>query len=402
MTSTSRFEPAGRRIGLDMSAAVTQGGGIGRYNRELVRALAGAPGPFQYRLFSVKPTAALPVADPIPKHPQFTYRQLPLTGQWLYRFWYRLRLPLPVQLATGRIDLFHSPDFVLPPVWGDVPTLLTVHDLSFLHYPEVYPPALVRYLNRVVPWSVARATHVLADSEATRTDLEQEWGVAPAKISVLYSGVSAAFRPEREPDQLAAVRGRYEIRDKPYMLAVGTLQPRKNYQMLVRAFCPVAASWPGQLLIAGGHGWLYDEMMAEVGRQGLEGRVRFLGFVPDADLPALYSQATLFLFPSLYEGFGLPALEAMACGVPALLADASCLPEVGGDAALMLPPGDETAWTAAMMRLLADNATRAHMVGAGFLQARRFTWTAAAARLLSIYQKLLEPTQANADKQSRS
>lgn len=377
------------QIGIDVTSAVVQGGGIGRYTRELVRAVVRAEAGHQYRLFFAKRPSALPVPDPIPTGGHVTHHEAPLGERWLYRLWYRLRLPLPVQGVTGRLDLFHSPDFVLPPVRGGVPTLLTVHDLSFLHYPHVFPAPLLKYLNRVVPWSVGRATHVLADSEATRRDLVQLWQVPAKKVTVLYSGVDARFRPVKSEREITAVRAKYELGDAPYVLAVGTIQPRKNYQMLIRAFAPVAAVLSHNLYIAGGKGWLYDEMLAEIERQGLARRVRFIGFVDDADLPALYGGAALFVFPSLYEGFGLPLLEAMGCGTPVLTSNASSLPEVAGEAAVQLPPEDEAAWAATMQALLTDRTRRTALVAAGFRQARRFTWQRAAGELLAIYERLL-------------
>jgi glycosyltransferase involved in cell wall biosynthesis len=376
------------RIGIDVTAAVTQGGGIGRYTRELVQALVQARTPHQFTLFSAKPPAHLPVPNPLPTGAQVVYKPAPLDERWLYRMWYRLRLPLPVQLRTGALDLFHSPDFVLPPVYGRIPTLLTVHDISFAHYPETFPRRLVDYLNRVVPWSIDRATHVLADSVATKEDLMAVWQVPAQKITVLYSGVHERFAPVVDGVAQTAVRQKYGLAERPYLLAVGTVQPRKNYQMLIRAFGAVAAAYPHDLAIAGGKGWLDDEMMVEIERQGLNGRVRFIGFVDDADLPTLYSAATLFVFPSLYEGFGLPLLEAMGCGVPVITANTSSLPEVAGDAAVQLSPHDEAAWTAAMLALLADDPRRAVLVAAGFRRVRQFRWQQSAVQLLAIYEAL--------------
>jgi len=159
--------------------------------------------------------------------------------------------------------------------------------------------------------------------------------------------------------------------------------------MLIRAFKSIADRWPHQLLIAGGQGWLQEALLAELNRQDLGERVRFLDFVDDDDLPALYSDASLFLFPSLYEGFGLPPLEAMACGAPVIVSNASCLPEVVGDAGLLLPPEDESAWGEAIHRLLLNSRRRSSMAAAGFLRARQFTWQRAARELRQIYQQLL-------------
>ncbi len=378
-----------KRIGIDVTSAVTQGGGIGRYSRELVQALITADSAHQYLLFSAKPPASLPVPQPIPTAPHVRFCPTWLNERWLYRLWYRLRLPLPVQWATGAIDLFHSPDFVLPPVSGNIPTLLTVHDLSFVHYPETFPTNLVAYLNRVVPWSIQRATHVLADSQATRNDLINLWHIPAEKITVLYSGVNGMFQPETDEARITAVRAKYQLGTAPYILAVGTVQPRKNYQLLIRAFSQLVTNQPYHLVIAGGKGWLYEEVLAEVDRQQMNGRVHFTGFVADNDLPTLYSEATLLVQPSIYEGFGLPLLEAMACGVPIISSNISSLPEVVGESAVLLSPHDETAWANTIQRLLNEPTQRAHLVAAGFRQVRRFTWQAAAKQLLGIYQTLL-------------
>ncbi len=376
------------RIGIDVTAAITQGGGIGRYTRELIFALTAVDPDNEYHFFAAKNPTASPVPHPIPQTDNVHLHTAPVDERWLYRLWYRLRLPLPVQAFTGKLDLFHSPDFVLPPVHGRIPTLLTVHDLSFVHYPEVFPERLVSYLNQVVPWSIGRATHILADSQATKDDLTAVWQVSPDKVTVLYSGVHSRFQPVTDEKKLTAVRRQYQLGDAPYILAVGTVQPRKNYQMLIRAFQPIAQTHPHHLIITGGKGWLMEEMMAEVGRQGMDGRVHFPGFVADDDLPALYSGAALFVFPSLYEGFGLPLLEAMGCGVPVITSNASSLPEVAGNAAIQLSPHDQAAWTEAIQHLLADPAERTRLVAAGFRQTRRFTWEQSARQLRTLYEQL--------------
>ena len=382
-------------IGFDVTAALTQGGGIGRYTRELIAALIRESPHYTYKLFSARPPAVLPVPDSLPVAPHVVHRPAPVDERWLYRLWYRARLPLPVQTFLGPIDLFHSPDFVLPPVSGRIPTILTVHDLSFAHYPETFPGTLVSYLNRVVPWSVERARHVLADSLSTKRDLQALWKVPEEKITVLYSGVNERFRPVTDTAELRAVRERYVSADTPFILAVGTVQPRKNYPLLIRAFRRVAEQFPHSLVIAGGRGWLSEELPAEIERQGLTGRVRLAGFIDDADLPALYSAADLLAFPSLYEGFGLPLLEAMACGTPVISSDASSLPEVArsgeAEAALLLSPHDEAAWGEGMNLLLGDQELRRRLIAAGTEQAARFSWRSAARQLAALYQTLLRP-----------
>jgi len=403
------------RIGIDYTAAARQRAGIGRYTRELVTALLSLETPaesaYQYMLFAATGGLDAEAWRPQPE-PGFErqaetrgvrLRTVPLTDEWLARLWHRLRLPLPVEMITGPLDLFYSPDFVLPPTRRATRTLLTVHDLSFLRYPEAFVPSLLRYLERVVPRSVARADLVLADSAHTRCDLISLLDAPPERVQVLYSGVGARFRPgpgsasPRPPGRPAPEeRGererlgvRYGLDPGPYVLSVGTLQPRKNYVRLMRAFSSLPATARGrepQLVIAGGRGWLYQDIFAEAEKHG--DRVRILGFVDDADLPALYRNAALLALPSLYEGFGLPVLEAMSCGTPVVCSNASSLPEVAGDAALLVDPFDVDGWTRAIARVLEDVDLRRGMVARGLAQAARFTWERAARQLLAAFDRV--------------
>lgn len=374
------------RIGIDYTAAVRQRAGIGRYTRELVGALLALPSPHRYTLFAA--TGGLHGALPaLPAAVRL--RTLPLSDDWMARLWHRARLPLPVEWVTGRVELFYSPDFVLPPTLPGVRTLLTVHDLSFLRYPDHFVPKLVDYLSRAVPRAVARADRVLADSQATRADLIERLGAPADKVEVLYSGVDQRFCPTAEPGERERLQARYGWDGQPYVLTVGTLQPRKNYVRLIRAFARLrpADLPPGmRLLIAGGRGWLYEEVLAEADRHA--GRVRVLGFVEDEDLPALYRGASLFVFPSLYEGFGLPVLEALACGVPVVCSNASSLPEVAGDAALLVAPEDEDGLAEGLLRALTDEPLRQEMIARGLRQAARFTWEQAARQLLAAFDRL--------------
>ena len=245
-----------------------------------------------------------------------------------------------------------------------------------------------------MPRSIARADLVLADSAHTRSDIVSLLGVSPGKVQVLYSGVPARFRPEPEPGERDRLMALYGVGGRPYVLSVGTIQPRKNYLRLIRAFAnlkpetlkPETNDAALQLVIAGGRGWLYEDIFAEAEKYG--DRVRILGFVDEADLPALYRNAALFAFPSLYEGFGLPVLEAMACGVPVVCSNASSLPEVAGDAALLVDPLDADGLTGAMRRVLEDGDLRRGMVARGIAQAGRFTWERAAHQLLDTFGSL--------------
>jgi glycosyltransferase involved in cell wall biosynthesis len=387
------------RIGIDITSAVRQGAGIGRFTRELIRAYLALDLPHEHVLFAA--TGGLPRSTTEPRLAYITQiaqaRHLKvricnlrvLSDDWLHRLWHRARLPVPIEALIGRVDLFHEPDFVLPPTLPRTPTVLTVHDLTFIRDAESALPRLRRYLNRVVPRSVARATHILADSIATQNDLVELFGAPPEKITAIYGGVDGRFAPVRDPIRLTAVRAKYDIGPEPFILGLGTLQPRKNYRRLVQAFSelhPLTSDL--RLVIAGGKGWLYDGIFSEVKRLGLEGRVLFPGFVDDDDLPALYSAAELLAYPSLYEGFGLPVLEAMACGTPVATSNTSSLVEVGGDAALLVEPTNVAAIADAIRRILTDADLRQALVAGGFDQARRFTWEKAALQLRGVYERI--------------
>lgn len=385
------------RIGIDYTAAVRQGAGIGRYTRELVRALAKLDQGNDYVLLAAvggqggrgKRQVARDNGQGLGDWPpNFQVRSVPLSDHALAILWQRLQLPLWVELVTGSVDIFYSPDFVLPPV-RRARTLLTVHDLSFIRLPKCADAHLRAYLNKVVPRSVHRADLILADSQSTKDDLVELLGAAPGRIEVVYPGVEERFRPIEDQALLEQVRQRYHLPSR-FILGLGTLQPRKNFIRLIEAFanlqtCELANL---KLVIAGGKGWLYEEIFATVERLGLEGKVVFPGFVADEDLPALYNLAELFVFPSLYEGFGLPPLEAMACGTPVVTSNVSSLPEVVGEAGLMVKPTDAESLTEAMRRVLEDEALREEMIAKGLEQARKFTWKEAAAKLLSLYETL--------------
>ena len=375
-----------RPIAIDYSSAIGQGGGIGRYTRELIAALARLDQVTPYILFAANPSRKpLPTAP----GPNFTWVPTSLSTDWLARLWHRAKLPIRIEGWTGPIALLHSPDFALPPVRLETRTLLTVHDLSFVRSPETAAPGLRDYLNAVVPRCVRRADHVLADSEATRQDLIELYQTSSDKISVLYSGVDARFQPITNTVALARVRKRYALGGDPFILSVGTIQPRKNYGRLIEAFrrSDIAGV---KLVIAGGKGWLDQPIYEQAVAAGLSARIQFLGFVDDADLPALYSAAALFAFPSLYEGFGLPALEAMACGTPVVTSNVSSLPEVVADAALTVDPLDVDALAHAVSKAMADSAQRKRLAAAGIKRAKQFTWEKAAEQLYGHYQRLAD------------
>jgi glycosyltransferase involved in cell wall biosynthesis len=374
-----------RTIGLDYTAAVHQEAGIGRYVREMTQALIRLRPDADLRLFAAgaggRESASSP---PAPLYPSR------LSERTHNRLWHRLRLPLPVEWWTGRLDLFHAADFALPPTLPRTRTVLTIFDLAYEFYPDETMPGMARYLSAVVPRSARRADHVITISEASRIDLINCYGLSPDKVSIAYPGVESRFNPQPDPDRQAALRARLELPDNPIVLTVGTLQPRKNHMTLVEAFVRVADATHVVLVVAGGEGWAYDAVKKRAADLGLGGRVRFVGFVPDADLPALYRLADVFVYPSLYEGFGLPVLEAMASGLPVVTSSRSSMPEITGpDAGLLVDPTDPDEIARAILSLLGDSQLAADLRARGLERAKTFTWERTAQAVWGVYDKLL-------------
>jgi glycosyltransferase involved in cell wall biosynthesis len=371
-------------VGINYTSALRQSAGIGRYTRGLVGALANLDSQNQYTLIVSKDS---PLESLFPLPSNFTLKVLPLSERLLTILWHRLNLPLAIDRWAGPFDLFHSPDFVLPPL-GKTPGLLTVHDLSFMKHPDGAAPKLRRWLNKVVPDSVARAHHILADSQSTKYDLQTLLGVNPAKISVVGAGVEPRFKPINNPEILNRVRQRYHLPDQ-FILSLGTLEPRKNFEGLIHAFNNLQADFPKlHLVIAGGKGWLYNSIFTAAAQSPATERIHLIGFVADEDLPALYSLAHIFAFPSHYEGFGIPVLEAMACGTPVVTADNSSLPEIAGQAALLVPAIDIEALTEVLGLFYTDPSLRERCIRAGLDRPPKFTWAGAAQKLLAIYQQI--------------
>ena len=372
-------------IGIDYTAALKQGGGIGRYTRGLVATLAELD---QHNRYTLLATTDAPAAGlrPFTHFPNFGHKIYPLPERWMTIGWHRFYAPIPVEWFSGAVDLFHSPNFILPPT-RRAKTLLTVHDLSFIRHPHGAVDKLRRWLVKVVPRSLAQADHILADSHSTRDDLMEYYQVDARRITVVGAGVEARFQPSDDPAQLMAVRQRYTLPPDKFILGLGTLEPRKNFTGLIEAFNQSPVRETHHLVIAGGKGWLYDDIFQSAATSPVADRIHLIGFVADNDLPALYSAADLFAYPSHYEGFGIPVIEAMACGTPVVCADNSSLPEVAGPAALQIKATDAPALAEALHRLASDRALREHAIEAGFLQAQQFSWQAAAKRLLSVYQR---------------
>ncbi len=377
------------RIAIDYTSAIAQGAGIGRYTRSLVAALARVDEANRYLLFSSEaptPERGFP-ASPRMRERVISLAGRPVGNRTLTILWHRLRLPLPVELVTGNVDVLHAPDFSMPPALR-TPRVVTIHDLAFLTHPECALPSLVDYLNRVVPRAVRAATRLIAVSQNTADDLVNYLGVERERISVIHLGIDPRFRRVEDQRVLRALDTRLGL-EHPLALAVGTIEPRKNYERLIAAFARARREpgGPRMLAICGRKGWLYEGTFAAVEQWGVGDGVRFLDNVSDSDLPALYSTADVVAMPSIYEGFGIPVTEAMACGTPVVCSTGGSLPEVAGDAALMVAPEDIAGLADALVKAVTDADARERLVARGLERARSFNWDEAARAHVRVYEQ---------------
>jgi glycosyltransferase involved in cell wall biosynthesis len=285
----------------------------------------------------------------------------------------------------GEFDLLHSMAFVTP-VIASRPAVVTVYDLSFIHYPDRFPRFQRHYLTSQTRRSCRAARRIAAISESGRQDVHHYFDVPLAKISVIRPGVDAIFQP-LPAEQLAAFRQREKLPEQ-FLLHVGTLQPRKNIPLLLEALA--ALNRPDlPLVLVGGKGWLYDDIFARVQALGLDKQVRFTGYVADSDLPLWYNAAALLLFPSVYEGFGLPVAQAMACGTPVAAANVSAVPEVAGDAALLFDPHNVDELTARITAVLDNADLAADLSTKGIIQAQKFSWAQSGRDLAAVYENVM-------------
>lgn len=309
------------------------------------------------------------------------------TNQPLVRvLWEQTRLPS--HLRSLHADLLHAPVNVAP-LQSVCPTVVTVHDLSFIYYPDSFRAFQRLYQRTMTPISIGRAARIIAVSENTRMDLLRLCRADPARVQVVYNGVEGRFRPIDKPE-VEEFRRRRGLPER-MILFVGTLEPRKNVSTLLKAYALLRKTGRTKvpLVIAGGKGWFYSPIFALAEELGLGEHLLFPGYIADAELPLWYNAAEIFVFPSLYEGFGLTPLEAMACGTPVIVSSASSLPEVVGDAGLIVEPQDVEGLAEAIAQLLDDPALRKELGAAGRRRAREFTWPKTAQKTASVYRQAL-------------
>ena len=386
-SSASRVpRPTSRRIGLIghlLSFELTyRQAGVSRYTEALVRELPNVGPDEQYVVFTGGERP--PVSRGFDPGIEWVHSRLP-TGKPEARILWEQTVGTTIA-RRHRLDLIHAPVNVTPLVTG-APRVVTIHDIAFHLYPEQYPGAKQRYLRLMTRLSVQRATRVIAVSEATRQDVIRYYGAKPSQVVTVPNGVPADYHP-LPPDEVAEFRAREGLPER-FILFVGTLQPRKNLETLLRAYAQVADDIGWELVVVGATGWAYDPIFETARSLGLAERVRFAGYVPGEDLPRWYNAAGMFVYPSLYEGFGLPLLEAMACGTPVIAANTSSLPEVVGDAGLLVDPRDADELAGAIRRLAESASLREDLSARGRQRAAAYSWRRTAEETLAVYRDVM-------------
>lgn len=366
-------------IGIDAHAIGGQQGGNETYIRNLIKALAQIDAFNRYTLYFNRREAAREWRG---RYSNFEVRLLPPPTPII-----RVPVALSVELSHRPVDLLHV-QFTAPP-WCPSPLVATIHDLAFEHLPQTFTRRGRFQLRLTVRHTARRATRIATVSEFSRADLIRTYNLSPDKVAVTPNGVEEAFSPRSQrADEAMEIRRQFGIQ-RDFLLAVGSLQPRKNLSRLLSAYRKVRIelgdSAP-QLVIVGRRLWLYRQILAEIDRQPWASDVIVTDYVPESVLPALYRAARLFVYPSLFEGFGLPPLEAMACGTPVVTSSTSSLPEVVGNAAVLVDPYDETQLARAMIEATTDEHLRLRLRTAGLERARQFTWKSAAEKTLALYE----------------
>jgi len=373
------------RIGLDGDTLGRKRTGDESYLASLMRGFGRVDGANEYLVFV---RDAETVSSQFPELPRFRFETVSPGSIWL-----RHPIGLPLALRRSSLDLLHV-QYFLPP-FTRCPTVVTVHDISFAARPELFTLRDQILLNALVPPALRRATRVITDTEYTRRDMVSIYQLDPARIDVIPLAADPRYRPlDREACRTRI--GEQHAVDGGFILYVGTFQPRKNVATLIRAYGLLRerTGLPHKLLIVGKPKYKFEDVLTAIRDSGYESDILFAGFVPDDELPVYYNAADLFVFPSRYEGFGLPVLEAMACGTPVVSSNASCLPEVAGNGALLVDPDDVEGFAQAMERVLADNAGP-DMRERGLRRAAEFSWDRTARETLAVYERVLRETHVN-------
>lgn len=368
---------------IDVSAAVHSRAGLGRYAESLARTLVRQiPGHFALFHNQGGDLRELVSLEQVPS------RSVPLGYKpWRMAVWLGQLAGMGFDRLLPDAELYHATEHLLMPLRG-ISTVLTVHDLIFKLFPQHHKRLNYWFLNAAMPLFVRRADAIITISKSSKRDLIEHYGTPAEKITVVYEAAAAHFQPA-SPHLIDHVCREYQLPDR-FLLAVGTIEPRKNLSRLLEALVRLRVDDPDlHLVVVGTHGWLYKKFFQRIEALGLQGIVHLPGYVLDADLPVIYSAAEVLVMASVYEGFGLPVLEAMACGTPVVSSHASSLPEIGDDAACYFDPMNVDDMTATLSRVLADEELRAEMARAGLKQATKFSWERAARETLAVYEETL-------------
>lgn len=371
------------RIAIDAHSVGTKLGGNESYAVNLIEALAQIDSVNNYTIYVTTPVA----------HDRFHKRWSNFSVRTTLPHTPLIRIPLTLsaELRKNPVDVLHV-QFTAPP-FCPCPVVLSIHDLSFEHLPQTFNRRSRTQLRLTVRHSARRAAQVLSLSEHARRDIIETYGVNEKRITAIPLAAPAHFGPVEDARELQRVRHNYGI-EGDYILSVGSIQPRKNLARLVRAYASLRNSLPSEklpkLVMVGKCAWLYDETLRALDETGVRDSVILTGYVPECDLPPLYSGAMCFVYPSYFEGFGLPPLEAMKCGAPVIVGNTTSLPEVVGDAGLKVDPYDVEAIAAGLKRLVADSELRHELRVKGIARARTFDWRETARRTLSVYQQAVD------------
>jgi glycosyltransferase involved in cell wall biosynthesis len=372
------------RIGLDGLPLAGPKTGVGHYTFELACGLARAAPADQFELIAPEPI--LSSAGDTPHRLPANLRATHVKSSWLRRKWWAVGLPLHLKRVS--FDLFHGTNYDVP-LWGRRPVVVTIHDLSLLLHPATHPEHLVRRARPRLPLMVRAAGMIITGTQSVKREIGEHLRVRPEKIAVTPYAPRRIFHPA-SPDQIIETKRRLKIEDD-FLLFVGTIEPRKNLITLIRALDEIlrATSLAPQLVIAGNKGWLTDDLFAYIKSAHLEDRLRFTGYVSDDDLRALYSSCRVSVYPSLYEGFGLPPLEAMACGAPVIASRIPSIMETVGTAACLIAPTDFRALAESIIRLFECDGARRRLSSAGLERAAKFSWEETARLTLDVYHEVL-------------
>ena len=367
-------------IGVDASrSTVPQRSGTENYSLQMIRALLTAPTRYRWKLyFRDSPSPSLfPRAD-------FTESiVMPSPLMWTH-------LRLSTELVLNPPNVLFVPAHVRP-MYCKVPSVVTVHDLGFIHYPNMHPPLQLAYLRWSTSHNIKGASHLLADSEATKQDIIKHYHVDSAKVTVIYPGFDS------KPYDIRGDDNHFPDLPESYILYVGTLHPRKGLSILIKTLAQLRdRNIKISLVCAGRDGWMMSPIRKQIAELGLESMVRFLGFVAQENLPFLYNRAKLTVLPSLYEGFGYTTLESMASGTPIICTTSGSLPEVVGDAALTVHPGDSTSLTDAIHTILTNETLRQNLIDKGLKRCMMFPWASTAAQTLAIIEQVLRAKSSHA------